>query len=212
MVDAIVVNPRNEQTGGVLQRNYFPMFTQGAAVDAAEAYLVIRLINSFLGITPRRGKAENILARLTASVFVDEAHPGAVVNIGVGMPEEASRLLFESGSTVTLYSPRKAAPTMACHLGHLFWGSPEPEKNHQHLGHVPSLRKKAGHRGPGLPAGRFAGQCQCFPEAGAPGGIRGPRRLSRHYGMRRNHHFYGQLDGRSPILTAQGSAFHREKG
>lgn len=97
MIDAVVVNPRNEQTGGVLQTNYYPMFTQGASADIKEAYLIIKLINLFMGITPQRGKTESTIARMAASLFVEEARPGAVVNIGVGLPEEVSRLLFESG-------------------------------------------------------------------------------------------------------------------
>ncbi|MBN2157973.1 MAG: malonate decarboxylase subunit alpha [Spirochaetes bacterium] len=97
MVDAIVVNPRNEQTGGVLQRKYFPMFTEGARVDIVDAFRLVRFINTFMGITPHRGPVENALSRMAASLFVHEARPGNIINIGVGLPEEVSRLLFESG-------------------------------------------------------------------------------------------------------------------
>jgi propionate CoA-transferase len=97
LVDALVVNPRNEQTGGVLQQKYFPMFTPGAPVDVEEAYLHTKLPNLFTGITPVRGPVEQAIARLAASLFIREVGPGAVINVGVGISEEVGRLFFESG-------------------------------------------------------------------------------------------------------------------
>jgi propionate CoA-transferase len=97
MVDAIVVNPRNEQTGGVLQKKYFPMFTEGAKTDIAGAYNMVRLANIFTGITPVRESVDNAIARMAASLLVQESNPGSLVNIGVGLPEEVSRILFDTG-------------------------------------------------------------------------------------------------------------------
>jgi propionate CoA-transferase len=97
MVDAIVVNPRNEQTGGVLQRNYFPMFTEGAKTDIINACYLVKLANTFTGITPIRDKVDNAVARMAASLFVKETTPGSLINFGVGLPEEVSHILFESG-------------------------------------------------------------------------------------------------------------------
>lgn len=97
MIDAIVVNPRNEQTGGVLQRNYFPMFTEGANVDIINASYLVKLANTFTGITPIRDKVDNAVARVAASLFVKETTPGSLINFGVGLPEEVGRILFESG-------------------------------------------------------------------------------------------------------------------
>lgn len=97
MVDAIAVNPRNEQTGGVMQKNYFPMFTAGAKTDIVAAYHLVKLANTFTGITPIRDAVDNAVARMAASLFVKETSPGSLVNIGIGLPEEVSRLLFESG-------------------------------------------------------------------------------------------------------------------
>jgi len=73
------------------------MFTEGARVDILDAVRLIKLINTVMEITPNRGPVENAVARMAASLFVNEAKPGAIVNIGIGMPEEVSRLLFESG-------------------------------------------------------------------------------------------------------------------
>ena len=97
MIDAIVVNPRNEQTGGVLQRQYFPMFTEGAKTDIVSANNLVKLSNTFTGITPVRDSVDNAVARMAASLFVKETTPGSLVNIGVGLPEEVSRILFKSG-------------------------------------------------------------------------------------------------------------------
>jgi propionate CoA-transferase len=97
MVDAIAVNPRNEQTGGVLQKQYFPMFTEGAQTDIVGAYNLVKMANTFTGITPVRDSVDNAIARMAASLFVQETMPGSLVNIGIGLPEEVSRILFESG-------------------------------------------------------------------------------------------------------------------
>lgn len=96
-VDAIVVNPRNEQTGSVPQRRYWKMFTEGAHVDVVEAAKELKFINNTLKITPVRREAENAVARLAASRVVREIKRGALVNIGVGLPEEVCRLFFETG-------------------------------------------------------------------------------------------------------------------
>lgn len=95
-VDAIVINPRNEQTGSVPQRKHWPMFTAGANVDVHEAASRLRFINKTLGITPRRSPLDYALARLGAQTFADQMPAGATVNIGVGLAEEVCRELYES--------------------------------------------------------------------------------------------------------------------
>jgi len=95
-IDAIVVNPYNEQTGGVRQRNPWKLFTPGGDGDDRKAEARLKFINEILHITPSRGPVENALARLGARVFTQAVSPPTVVNIGVGFPEEAARLLSES--------------------------------------------------------------------------------------------------------------------
>jgi propionate CoA-transferase len=97
IIDAIVVNPRNEQTCSVPQDKYWPMFAAGAEVDTAAAVQELKFINDTLRITPVRTEADNALARLAASRVLRELHPGDWVNIGVGLPEEVGRILFEQG-------------------------------------------------------------------------------------------------------------------
>jgi propionate CoA-transferase len=96
-VDAVVINPRNEQTGSVPQRKYWPMFTAGASVDAQDAMARLRFINKTLGITPRRSRLDHALARLGAKTFADNVPVGATVNIGVGLAEEVCHVLFAAG-------------------------------------------------------------------------------------------------------------------
>lgn len=96
-VDYIVVHPYNEQTASIRQHRFWPMFTAGAQADVPKAIRQLRFINNVLKITPVRGPVEFALARLGASVFAAEVQAGAMVNIGVGFPEEVARQLVEHG-------------------------------------------------------------------------------------------------------------------
>ncbi|MGB5216996.1 MAG: CoA-transferase [Smithella sp.] len=96
-VDAIVVNPRNEQVGGIFQTDFAPYFTACSSEVDHEAVKLMRLINTFLDITPYRGKVADIPARLCADIFVKTTRPGAIVNIGIGIGEEVARMLYEFG-------------------------------------------------------------------------------------------------------------------
>lgn len=96
-VDYIVLNPYNEQTASIRQSRFWPMFTAGAIVDAPKASRQLRFINNVLKITPVRGPVEYALARLAARVFASAVSPGAMVNIGVGFPEEVARQLVDHG-------------------------------------------------------------------------------------------------------------------
>lgn len=98
-IDAIVVNPRNEQTGAVPQRKYWEMFTEGGKGDVEDGVNQLKWVNNTLKITPFRDEAANALARLAASQFTRVAHQGAYVNIGVGLPEEVCRVVYEGGLT-----------------------------------------------------------------------------------------------------------------
>lgn len=96
-VDYIAVHPYNEQTASIRQHRFWPMFTAGAQADVPKAIRQLRFINNVLKITPVRGPVEFALARLGASVFAAEVQAGAMVNIGVGFPEEVARQLVEHG-------------------------------------------------------------------------------------------------------------------
>jgi len=96
-VDAIVVNPRNEQVGGVLQTQCKPYFTVCSSEVDHEAVKLMKAINTFIEITPYRGKVADIIARLCADIFVKNTKPGSIVNIGIGIGEEVARMMYESG-------------------------------------------------------------------------------------------------------------------
>ncbi len=96
-VDAVVYWPDTEQTGSVKHRKYWDFFTLNSSMSEEEGIARLRLINQILGITPRRKPIDDVLARLATRIFVDHAHKGDHVDIGVGLPEEVSRLLYHSG-------------------------------------------------------------------------------------------------------------------
>ncbi len=96
-VDAVVVNPVVEQTGSIPFHRYWPMFTEGANEDIDDAVERLKFVNNTLKITPVRKEVECALARVAANLFTKVARPGSYVNIGVGLPEEVSRLLYEGG-------------------------------------------------------------------------------------------------------------------
>ncbi len=96
-VDAIVVHRFNEQTGSVPQLKYWPEIVEGAQEDMDKAMEKMRFLNQILGITPRRGKVEDALARLAASVFTRYVHKCCNIIVGVGLPEEVARLIYKGG-------------------------------------------------------------------------------------------------------------------
>jgi len=96
-VDAIVVHPYNEQAASIPQLKYWKMFTEGAKVDKKDAIEKLKFINQVLGITPKRGQVENALARLGGSLFTRYVKKCSNIVVGVGLPEEVSRLIYEGG-------------------------------------------------------------------------------------------------------------------
>ena len=96
-VDAVVYWPGTEQTGSVPHCKYWDFLTLNSSLRETEGIARLRLINQILGITPKRKPIDDVLARLGTRIFVDHAHRGEHVDIGVGLPEEVSRLLHHSG-------------------------------------------------------------------------------------------------------------------
>lgn len=96
-VDAVVYWPETEQTGSVKHRKYWDFLTLNSTMTELEGVERLGLVNNFLGITPKRKVIDDVLARLATRIFVDHAHKGDHVDIGVGLPEEVSRLLSHSG-------------------------------------------------------------------------------------------------------------------
>lgn len=96
-VDLIVLHPETEQTCGIPHRKAWDFFTPESTLPLEEGVSRICFINHLLGVTPRRKPADIVLARLAAQLFCENASPGARVDIGVGLPEQVSRVLAEQG-------------------------------------------------------------------------------------------------------------------
>src|SRR5208283_4197521 len=92
-VDAIVYDPNGQQVLSIKHSKYWPLFTTHSDLSQEEAISRLRFANRVLGITPRRNAIDDALARLAAKVFAENARKGMLVNIGVGLPEEACRIL-----------------------------------------------------------------------------------------------------------------------
>lgn len=105
-IDAIVFDPNCEQSISIKYRKFWSLLTTESKVPVDEAIERLRFVNRVLGITPRRSKADLAIARLAAKVFAENAQPEMFVNIGVGLPEEVSRILYEGGMLkhVTLFT------------------------------------------------------------------------------------------------------------
>jgi propionate CoA-transferase len=98
MIDAVVYYPDTEQAGGIFHRHHWPVFTTASDITIEEGLARVRFVNSLTGLTPRRTAADEVLARLGAATLLGNVKKGAYVNIGVGLPEEVCRAVFETGA------------------------------------------------------------------------------------------------------------------
>ena len=57
----------------------------------------MRFVNWLAGVVPRRTQADEVVARLAATTLLANIRRGAYVNIGIGLPEEVARVIFEAG-------------------------------------------------------------------------------------------------------------------
>lgn len=130
-LSAIVVSRRVEQTASVPQRQHWPMFTVGGHVDEHQALGDIRFINDTLRVTPRRTASDDALARLAAATIVRHVRPGALVNIGVGLPEEAARHLYESGLSADLTQTTETGCVGGIPTSGVFFGSTVNPQRHE---------------------------------------------------------------------------------
>jgi propionate CoA-transferase len=96
-VDAIVYHPKTGQTMAHAHSQFNKSITLDCDVPLEEAIGELRWVNQLLGITPRRSDLDRAMARLGASIFAQENHPGVLVNIGTGLPEEVCREIYEGG-------------------------------------------------------------------------------------------------------------------
>ena len=96
-VDAIVVNPRNEQTLMIPQRTCLKEFTLGQSAPIKPTMERLAVFNKVIKLDPVRGPVDHALARQAAAVFAAAGHPGVRTVIGYGLPQEVGRLATEGG-------------------------------------------------------------------------------------------------------------------
>ncbi len=97
IVSGIACYPGTEQTGSVPHRKYWSFLTTNSNFTIEEGISRTRYINQILGITPRRTPIDNAVGRLAGSIFSKFGHKHMYINIGIGLPEEVSRLIYEGG-------------------------------------------------------------------------------------------------------------------
>lgn len=96
-LDAIVHDPNCEQAVSIKHRKPWRMFTTDSDLPIEKAIERARFINEVLRITPKRSKVDDAVARLAAATFAEHGAGCNYLNIGVGLPEEVCRMLFEAG-------------------------------------------------------------------------------------------------------------------
>ena len=92
-VDAVVVYPRTEQSCYTPYHSHLAFLTRKSPFSVEDGVDRARFVNQVMGITPRRSAMDQLLARLAADEFARNVCAGALVNVGVGLPEEVCRVL-----------------------------------------------------------------------------------------------------------------------
>ncbi|HOZ49234.1 MAG TPA: CoA-transferase [Candidatus Hydrogenedentes bacterium] len=95
LVDAVVAYPKTEQSCYVRYDTHFKYMTPGDKHLMRKGIERAQFVNYVMRITPRRKRMDQVLARLAADIFVRHTPRGALVNVGVGLPEEVCRVLLE---------------------------------------------------------------------------------------------------------------------
>ncbi len=96
-VDGIVLDPYAEQTACYFTRDPWRALSTQSDITVKEATQRVAFINRVLGITPQRRPEDRALARMAADLFSRVVRPGAMANIGVGLPEEVCREIAVAG-------------------------------------------------------------------------------------------------------------------
>lgn len=89
-VDAIVINPLQEQIAGVRLDDAWPIFFPDADVQPQAVMSRLRLINSAAAVSSPRAAPEKLMARHAAELVIKHNRNGGLANVGVGMPEEVA--------------------------------------------------------------------------------------------------------------------------
>jgi propionate CoA-transferase len=94
-VDAVVVNPLQEQFAGVRLDDAWPIFLPEAEREAIDTdpqtdMSRLRLLNSLATLANPRGEPDKLMASHGAELVLRHTASGGLANVGVGMPEEVA--------------------------------------------------------------------------------------------------------------------------
>lgn len=96
-VDYLVYNPRNEQIVTIPQKKSWPAFTLESNEDTHEAIEKLIAVNATLGLLPKRSSVDLAVGSMAAELLKSVTEDGDLVNIGTGMPEVVSEVIYENG-------------------------------------------------------------------------------------------------------------------
>jgi propionate CoA-transferase len=100
MVDAVVYYPDTEQTVGFFHRDPWTAVTLASTAHIADALQhadVVSWLAEFGGGVARRTALDAAVVRLAAATLLAHVPRGADVALGVGLPEQIGRVVFEHG-------------------------------------------------------------------------------------------------------------------
>ncbi len=96
-VDAIVVNPRNEQTTMFRQSKPIMEITLGQNAEVAPFLAKLNALNKLTKFDTLRKPIDYALARQAAKIFARVGFPGANTIIGYGLPQEMGAMINSGG-------------------------------------------------------------------------------------------------------------------
>ena len=97
IMSGIAYYPGTEQTGSIPHRKYWSFLTTDSKLTVDQGIQRTCFINKILKLTPTRKPIDNAVGRLAGTIFSRYGHKNMYINIGIGMPEEVSRLIYEGG-------------------------------------------------------------------------------------------------------------------
>ena len=142
----------------------------------------------WLEVTARRTAADEAVARLAAATLLANLRRGAYVNIGVGLPEEVARAIFEAGRLADVTFVVESGVVGGLPAPGLYFGAALcPERIMSSAEIFALCAKRLDADLPRRPAGRRRGQRQRLQARRRAAQLRRPRRLHRSHHRGADH-------------------------